>query len=694
MALRLALVIDGDASGAKKALQETAGGIDEVGKKAEGVARPLGDIGGGLAEAGDAAGGAAAKFEWLSREATEARIGIRDTGAEGKAAAGAFTAIGVESPKAASGIADIGGAADAAGGKLSTLRSAALGIGVGLVAGLGAAVLATGLEAAAGAALDFVRSIIDNQAQVEADLKSHEELVRRIKGAYNEAQGAASSYGKESRALLTFEQQQNIDRLERDFRAGLGDIQGTGLSTVENLARQGAQQGVQVPFAGAVKEFREDLQDGIADVIEFRRKVAEEAAALAEDSPFRELAEQILEQTETQANLQAELERSIDLYKGLTGDAEAAAAALGGSAEKLRLNGEAAAGALPALERYGAIIKSIGGGAAAAPDLSAQPGRPPGVPGGSFAAGGVVDRPTLFSYGAGEIGLMGEAGPEAILPLDGGRVRARGTGGRIEALDLVRLPDGDLGVELPAARPFAAGGVFGRAAAAAGKVAVFASGGVVPGLDLAGGTATAAVPNLFTELARDVAFLRGSLSGFGRELLETRDVLGALGGVIDRVSQRFLDFSLNALDRAVFGGWSGGQQGGGLFGGWLQSLAQSMLGTGYFPPAPVLGGAGLYHGGGTAGAPSAVRPVPLAAFATAPRFHTGNLFGPGELPAIVMEGEEIGWPDQLARKYGGPRQSVVNNFYVETPNPKSFAESRATVARAGARFMGRLGRYS
>ena len=42
----------------------------------------------------------------------------------------------------------------------------------------------------------------------------------------------------------------------------------------------------------------------------------------------------------------------------------------------------------------------------------------------AFARGGVVDRPTLFPFARGA-GLMGEAGPEAILPL------SRGRGGRL-----------------------------------------------------------------------------------------------------------------------------------------------------------------------------------------------------------------------------------------------------------------------
>ncbi|MEG9884629.1 MAG: phage tail tape measure protein [Hyphomicrobiales bacterium] len=42
-----------------------------------------------------------------------------------------------------------------------------------------------------------------------------------------------------------------------------------------------------------------------------------------------------------------------------------------------------------------------------------------------FAEGGIVAKPTLFAMKGGNIGLMGEAGPEAILPL------ARGHDGRL-----------------------------------------------------------------------------------------------------------------------------------------------------------------------------------------------------------------------------------------------------------------------
>ncbi|MCG6560857.1 phage tail tape measure protein, partial [Ruegeria sp. 1NDH52C] len=71
---------------------------------------------------------------------------------------------------------------------------------------------------------------------------------------------------------------------------------------------------------------------------------------------------------------------------------------------------------------FGWITKAIGGlfgGGFAKGGVFAQSGRV-----AAFAQGGIVDRPTVFPFARG-IGLMGEAGPEAILPL------RRGPGGRL-----------------------------------------------------------------------------------------------------------------------------------------------------------------------------------------------------------------------------------------------------------------------
>jgi phage-related minor tail protein len=59
----------------------------------------------------------------------------------------------------------------------------------------------------------------------------------------------------------------------------------------------------------------------------------------------------------------------------------------------------------------------FGGGAGS--NVTAQPGAMP------FASGGVIGAPTYFPLATGGLGLAGEAGPEAILPL------ARGNDGRL-----------------------------------------------------------------------------------------------------------------------------------------------------------------------------------------------------------------------------------------------------------------------
>ncbi|OCW55771.1 phage tail tape measure protein [Hoeflea olei] len=78
----------------------------------------------------------------------------------------------------------------------------------------------------------------------------------------------------------------------------------------------------------------------------------------------------------------------------------------------------------------------------------ALPFRQGGVPGRvtPFAGGGVVGDPSYFAMPGGEFGLMGEAGPEAILPLSRGPDGRLGvaTGGAAQSLQVtfnVTTPD-------------------------------------------------------------------------------------------------------------------------------------------------------------------------------------------------------------------------------------------------------------
>lgn len=100
-----------------------------------------------------------------------------------------------------------------------------------------------------------------------------------------------------------------------------------------------------------------------------------------------------------------------------------------------------------------------------------------GLPDLATFEGRIVDRPTAFALPGGRMGLMGEAGAEAILPVLGSTaapaVRALLPGGAETAAPLARAASGHLAIRLPGsllgqldAIPFARGGVVGALAGA------------------------------------------------------------------------------------------------------------------------------------------------------------------------------------------------------------------------------------
>lgn len=659
MTLRLALVIDGDPAGAKKALSETASAVEDLGNKAE--------------TAGKKVEASFKGFEWDSSETTRARLGLKEIADEGDRAATGIKAAGDAGLTAAPDIAKAGDAAGTAREKFDGLATIVAGAAGGLAASVAITAVSEGLKIAAGAAADLFREITSNQPMIDRALTSHADLVGRIKSAWAEAGGAASSYGVNSIAQLRFEGQQNVSRVGQSTEAAQRDLlRGSdALRPSDVLGAPFARFG---PFQDQVSSFRKELKDGAADVIAFRREVAEIAEMLPTESPFRGLAEQIFEDTTAAAELQAELERSRDLLDGLKGSAEAAATALGDKAEKYGelTDGAAAAGgavagtnaeisatagaatqAIVPLSEYSRLLGSIGGAGTSLPFNAVRAATTPPFAEGSYAAGGYT-----------------------------GDIAASDIAGFVHGREFV--------FDAPATARI---GVSNLEAIRRG-VAGYAAGGYVGVPPITGGSYRSNSDQTAGDLAQEFRLLQGSVREFAQVLWQTGDAGAALGSVIQSVSQRFLDFSLNALDRLLLGG--GGASGGfGLIG----NLFGLGGGAGLFPPAPTAIGVGLYHSGGQVGANALVRrAVPASVFASAPRLHGGgqvgaadNLFGPGERPVIAMDGEEIGWPDQLARKYGGG--STVNNFYIETASPRAFAESKATVARSAGRFLGRAGRH-
>lgn len=546
MSLELSLVIKGDQAGAKKALEDTASGIETLGNKAKAASQPTKDVG-----------------EAVSKVATEA-------------------------PAATTGVGQLGDAASTAAGKFSNFKALA----IGAVGGLAAGIVAAGLDVAFGAALtaatEYFDALTNSPENVKADLEAHKGLIASVKGLWNEAEGAASNYGLTSEAVLRVEARSNVTRLDSDLQSNLGSIRGGqgdlfGFSGVSNAAR--------APFEDAIERFRKDLQDGRADVVAFREEVATIADALPTDSEGFSFAERLLGGTEKAAELQTELQRAVDVYKALQGDAAAAATALGKASEGMTANGTAAAEALPALREVNELLATMGGVTVTVNGVTAT--GEPGTVGGGFAEGGFT------GHGPADQVAGFVHGKEYVFDAE--------STARIGVSNLEAIRRG---------------------------VAGYASGGSVGGSSSGTGSSSGAVGSVTNELFS----LRDALKQFGTELWNTGDPIKAFASVLSSVSQNYLSQALGSAGDAVMtalgfasgtdnspGGWS-----------WMNETGSELV----------------------------------------------------KLP----RGSTVVPADRTSQMLGG--NTTVHNWNVSTPNAKTFAQSRSSVARAASRLVSSAQRHA
>lgn len=570
MSLRLSLVIEGENSGAKQALEETKTAVAGLAETAEKVNAPLEKIPEVLAEAHSKA------------VELDTDLGQIDTTAQNT------------------------------GGAFDGFKSKAVGALTGIAAGL----VASGLEAAVGVlatkAGEFVNHLVSTDPQIQTALRTQAGLVRDIRNAFAEAEGAASSYGNNSIALLRFRQQQSLGDMGAAF-----DREQDGVSTGGLLRSNSLQPGMGPagsPLTGLVADFRNEMREGRADVIAFRNAVAELVADLPENDPNRQFASALFADTEKLAEVQAQMAQAKDLLAGLEGNANAASTALGGAVTKYDELATAAAGALPALRETSALLGSTGTGTIGT--RTSDTGR---LTGGQFALGGYT--------GDMDIGAVAGVvhGKEFV-------VNAAATArhrGMLEAINR-GLPG------------FAAGGMGD------------------------GSTPSYGIQD-WGNLSGDFQRLSGAVNQLVQDLFKTKDPLASLANVALSVSSSFLNQAIGAVGNAA--------------GSWVSNL--------FAPAIP----AGVGHSGAIIGQAHSNRLVPLSLFANAPRHHTGTPdLGAGERAFIGMEGEEIGWPGDLKRKYGGAGNVTI--FNVQTPDPVSFAQSPSTVSRGAGRLTAGMGRHN
>lgn len=155
----------------------------------------------------------------------------------------------------------------------------------------------------------------------------------------------------------------------------------------------------------------------------------------------------------------------------------------------------------------------------------------------------------------------------------------------------------------------------------------------------------------FAEVAKNASdFAKDSASAIGDFALSAITDFKNIGDALDKLAKALEKAVLEAtivkpLEGAIKGLLGDTLGGGSSGGGWIGAL----LGKAFTGGGAAIGTtASLVHSGGVIGADRlATRPVPLAAYASAPKFHSG--FTAREFPAILQYGEMVLTAKQNAR---------------------------------------------
>jgi hypothetical protein len=151
-------------------------------------------------------------------------------------------------------------------------------------------------------------------------------------------------------------------------------------------------------------------------------------------------------------------------------------------------------------------------------------------------------------------------------------------------------------------------------------------------------------------------------SGFATDISHGVKAIDALHNALTRLADSLIDMAARRLVAQALGS---------LFGSFMGSLGSG--GPGTMTGAEWVA-AGKAHTGGIAGQLTDIGYVHPAYFDHAPRYHGGIDYAGGEMPAILKRGEEVGWPAQLARKYGGggnaaPQVVITNHVDASGADP-------------------------
>jgi lambda family phage tail tape measure protein len=241
-------------------------------------------------------------------------------------------------------------------------------------------------------------------------------------------------------ARIAQKEANQLNRLQQEELRTANNVAKAKLGLNELLTKAKGEQGLlndeqlrqelnQIKVNDLMMKYNILVQEGVISTEELRKKLEEAVAAMNQaDSPLKKFKDGLKKVFEEAINLKDALAvRGVEAVKQF-GDAFADFVATGKSSFR-----ELTVSILQDLSRIfarAALFKSLSlipgvgnflsltAANGAVVSSSARNGIVP------YAKGGIVNKPTLFQYangGSGRFGLMGEAGPEAIMPLRRGR---------------------------------------------------------------------------------------------------------------------------------------------------------------------------------------------------------------------------------------------------------------------------------
>jgi hypothetical protein len=583
MVLRVALQIDGDATGAKEAAREAKIAV-------EGLAPAAGAaVSRANAEMTRTAAAAAGAVRLTNQQLAQMQFQLQDLAVGLASGQAPFMVIAQQGSQIVQMFA--GGT-----GVLAALKAVGAGVVSFLTNPLNLALLAfAGVSSAASL---FFRAVGSGAASTDDLLARHKEVVDEIASAYGGATGAAKRFAHESEGVLQFLRVETAKVLQGQLQADMREAMREIFNVGGALRAAGAQD--------IFDRLRDDLDQGRASIVAFREQLirfgqslpTEGVEAFGQHLPTEELnaiIRDVLEATQGFADLELQLRSGA-----------------GAASEFGDALGRLSQIALPKLDERARAAQAFNEA--------------------MREAFGIAERRAAEEEYAAALARIAAREKEAA---DAAAARGAASGGASPAAT------GALKGELDAMQPLIA-----------------AQTAVIAGWDEMRSVASGA----FGSIANDIR--RGASAG------------EVLLNVANRIADAFIRLGATGFEALLFG--ARGAPPGGLFG--------PLLGAG---TARLFAPATLYHQGGTVGVTAApARPVPVEAFAAAPRLHDGLGLRPREFPAILEEGETV-----IPR---GQRASGGNTyvFNVQTPSPQAFAQSRSVVTRAAARLAGRFGRFT